>query len=226
MATSCGSTRMSLRTSRISSCLSGKKRPLDVTSRCWPLSLREDEHRRLVVDVHRVGFSTTCSYGPGTIVCSPFSTRTSPVAVSERRAYWWLSSTILSCVPTCSSYRTLAELALWPGGVLWSALCAARAGPSALVRCVERFELEVRRDVRVRVGCCAVGRLAYSFFIVCDCSEFEELLGFVLCKEPACALPWCRRLSLCMSTGRHSSSPVVTKLTQLCRSACESTKLQ
>ena len=99
--------------------------------------------------------------------------------------------------------------------VFWSALCAARA---SLVRSCGALSVSnwVRRDVRVRVGCCAVGMLAYSFFIVCDCSEFEELLGFVLCKEPACALPWCRRLSLCMSTGRHSSSPVVTKLIDSC----------
>lgn len=51
--------------------------------------------------------AVTCSYGPGTIVCSPFSTRTSPVAASTRRAYWWLSSTILLSVAICSSYAPM-----------------------------------------------------------------------------------------------------------------------
>ena len=68
--------------------------------------------------------------------------------------------------------------------VLWSALCAARA---SLVRSCGALSVSnwVRRGVRVRVGCGAVGRLAYSFLLFAIARMFEELLGFVLCKEAA-----------------------------------------
>ena len=58
--------------------------------------------------------------------------------------------------------------------VLWSALCAARA---SLVRSCGALSVSkwVRRGVRVRVGCCAVGRLAYSFYLFAIARMFDEV---------------------------------------------------
>ena len=70
--------------------------------------------------------------------------------------------------------------------VLWSALCAARA---SLVRSCGALSVSnwMRRGVRVRVGCCAVGRLAYSFYLFAIARMFDGCLDFEVCCNQAAA---------------------------------------
>mmetsp|Transcript_39332 Transcript_39332/g.92001 ORF Transcript_39332/g.92001 Transcript_39332/m.92001 type:complete len:319 (-) Transcript_39332:599-1555(-) len=105
MATSCGCTRTSLRTSTISSSASGKKRPLVVISRCWPLALESTStavsSSTLTASLTPPSAASSCARGK--TVASPRSTRSVPVVWSSSLRYWcfrtsyaWLMSPTVS----------------------------------------------------------------------------------------------------------------------------------
>mmetsp|Transcript_25387 Transcript_25387/g.64679 ORF Transcript_25387/g.64679 Transcript_25387/m.64679 type:complete len:329 (+) Transcript_25387:805-1791(+) len=101
ITTSCGSTRISCRTSTISSCGPGKKRPRSVTRRVWP-DWRERTSAAVLWSMLTASVIAclTLSVTVGKSSCSPRSTRTRPVTVSTSLTNWLRRSWMADWRPT------------------------------------------------------------------------------------------------------------------------------